>query len=252
MPRKTRLILFGIPFILLVIALLFSSKTPPLKLKIALNGTHGIYRAETNRKIVSLTFDDGPDPRFTLPILDTLKEYQAPATFFMVGNNVKTYPDIAQRIVAEGHEVGNHTMSHPTLPNLDPTETYQEISSCYHTIHDITGVLPHYFRSPKGLTTDSVEKSLPNFELQEIFWTVTIENRDSPTPEEMVSRVLQKVQPGYIILLHDGRLDRSKTVQALPLLLKELKRQGYQVVPLSDLLQDQDDTEIVAMGAPST
>ncbi|SHE90830.1 polysaccharide deacetylase family protein [Desulforamulus putei] len=208
----------------------------PTGLKVAL-GSKAIYRKETDDKIVALTFDDGPDPRYTVPILDTLKKYQAPATFFMVGNNVKAYPEIARKIVAEGHEVGNHTMTHPRLTDVTPEEAFVEIESAYQTIIDVTGAVPVYFRSPKGLTTDYVEKTAASLGMKEILWTVTIENRSATTPEEMADRVLKKVKPGYIILLHDGRLDRMKTVEALPLLLNGLKEKGYTVVPLAQLLK---------------
>lgn len=194
--------------------------------KVAL-GSKAIYRKETDEKIVALTFDDGPDPRYTVPILDTLKEFQAPATFFMIGDNVIAHPEIAHRIIAKGHEVGGHTMTHPRLTDLTPDEAYIEIQRGYQTIIDVTGSTPKYFRSPKGLTTDYVVEAVSSLGMKEILWTVTIENRAAATPEEMSDRVLNKLKPGYIILLHDGRLDRSKTVQALPLLLRGLQEQGY-------------------------
>lgn len=205
-------------------------------LKIALGGNKAIYRKTTNIKVVALTFDDGPDPRFTNSILDTLKKYNVPATFFMVGDNVKAHPEIAKRIVAEGHEVGDHTMTHPTLTDLTPEEAYNEIESGYQTIISTTGTVPLYFRSPKGLTTDYAQSAASSLGMKEILWTVTIENRNAPTSEEMANRVLNKIQPGYIILLHDGRLDRTKTVKALPLLLDGLKEKGYKVISLTDLL----------------
>ncbi|GAB6158849.1 hypothetical protein JCM39194_20490 [Desulfotomaculum varum] len=213
-------------------------------IKVAL-GSKAVYRKDTGDKIVALTFDDGPDPRYTVPMLDTLKRYHTPATFFMVGNNVKAHPDIAKRIVAEGHEVGNHTMTHPNLTDLSPDEAYIELATAQQTIIGVTGIAPVFFRSPKGLTTGYVEQAAASLGMQEILWSVTIENRSATTPQEMAQRVLNKVKPGYIILLHDGRLDRSKTVEALPLLLKGLQEKGYRVVTLSQLLQ-WDDNDVAA------
>lgn len=210
---------------------------------IAFAGKKSVFRKVTHTKIVALTFDDGPDPRYTLPILDILKEYQAPATFFMVGNNINKYPDIAKKVVAEGHEVGNHTMDHRPLTDLTPPEVYHEIEDCYKTIRTVTGVVPKYFRSPKGLTTPDVEAVTNTFEMSEILWTLTIENKKAPTPEAMVERVINKIEPGSIILLHDGRLDRTNTVKALPLLIKELRNNGYRIVPLSELLLTNDSLD---------
>ncbi len=228
-----------------IIILICLSIISPAVLKVAL-GSKAVYRKVTEDKIVALTFDDGPDPRYTVPILDTLKEFQAPATFFMVGNNVISYPEIAKRIVAEGHEVGDHTMTHPRLTDLTPEQAYVEIERGYQTIIDVTGTVPEYFRSPKGLSTGYVEEAVSSLGMKEILWTVTIENRAATTPEEMSNRVLNKIKPGYIILLHDGRLDRTKTVQALPLLLKGLREQGYKVVPLSELLQQETPEELAS------
>jgi len=206
-------------------------------IKVAIGKSKSIYRIKTNKKVVALTFDDGPDPRFTLPILDTLKEYQTPATIFMVGNNVKTYPDIVKRVLQEGHEIRNHTMTHPELPDLTQEQANAEIESCSQVIAKTTGKQPIYFRPPKGLSNDYVGKDAASLGMRQIFWSVTIENSSAPTPQAMAERVLNKVEPGNIILLHDGRLDRTKTVKALPLLLKGLKERGYQVISLSEMLQ---------------
>ncbi|SHK23841.1 polysaccharide deacetylase family protein [Desulforamulus aeronauticus] len=225
--------------VVLITVFIWFTIVNPSGLKTAL-GHKAICRVDVTDKVVALTFDDGPDPRYTLPILDTLRQYHAHACFFVVGKNVEAYPNIAKKIISEGHEIGNHTMTHPQMPDLSARETHQEISGCQQIVEKTIGQLPMYYRSPKGLSTDYAKTSASTFGLQEILWTLTIENRNAPTPEKMANRVLEKVQPGYIILLHDGRLNRSKTVQALPLLLKGLQDRGFRVVSLSDLLSMQN------------
>lgn len=211
-------------------------------IKTALGSDSIVYHVKTTKKVVALTFDDGPDPRYTTPMLDTLREFNAQATFFVVGQNVLKHPEILQVIVRDGHEIGNHTMNHPRLPDLTPEEVRRELSSCSNVIHQLTGQKPYYFRSPKGLTTPAVASSLARLGMREIHWSMTIENRSAKTPEEMANRIISKIKPGHIILLHDGRLDRTNTVKALPILLVGLKQQGYQVVTLSELL-DLTETE---------
>ena len=229
------------PVVVLITVLIWFTIVNPSGLKTAL-GNKSLYRVDVTDKVVALTFDDGPDPRYTLPILDTLRQYQAPACFFVVGKNVEAHPEIAKRIILEGHEIANHTMTHPQMPDLSGRETDQEISGCQQVVEKTTGQLPVFYRSPKGLSTDYAKTSASSLGLQEVLWTLTIENRNAPTPEKMANRILEKVKPGYIILLHDGRLDRSKTVQALPLLLKGLQDRGFRVVSLSDLLSMQNTT----------
>ncbi|WP_003539992.1 polysaccharide deacetylase family protein [Desulfotomaculum nigrificans] len=219
-----------------LMAILIVITMSPTMSKVAIGNSHGIYRIKTKNKLVALTFDDGPDPRFTPAILDILKKYKVPATFFVVGKNVEDHPEILLRTIHEGHQVGNHTMTHPILNQLKPEEIYKELKDCSRTIWLVSGEHPIYFRSPKGLTSAEVQKIGSSLGMEQILWTVTMENHAAKTPKEMADRVLRKVGPGYIILLHDGRLDRSKTVAALPLLLEGLQKRGYKVVPLSELL----------------
>lgn len=186
-------------------------------------------------KVVALTFDDGPDPRFTPIILDILKQHHCKATFFMVGQNVFQHQDIVLKALVEGHEIENHTMTHPNLDKLPQNEVLWEINNCSKQIAKITGLEPIYFRPPIGQSNHTVHKAAIDLNLQEVRWTICIENRSAPTPELMAQRVLQRIKPGSIILLHDGRLDRTQTIKALPILLQGLKERGYQTVTLSQL-----------------
>jgi len=230
-------ILFFIPILFLVSLLLFDVKN----IGLANGHSHAVYGIDTKQKVVALTFDDGPDPRFTPEVLDILKQYHSKVTFFVVGKNARSYPDLIRQINREGHEIGNHTMTHPEVDTLTQDEILAEIQDCSKIITGLTGRPPIYFRPPKGITNHFTEKDAANLDMRQILWSVCIENMSAPTPEAMASRVLKKVKPGSIILLHDGRLDRSKTVKALPLLLEGLKKQGYKVVTVNRLLAIQNE-----------
>ncbi|AEF93214.1 polysaccharide deacetylase [Desulfotomaculum nigrificans CO-1-SRB] len=208
---------------------------------IAMSNRNILYRVNTSQKIVALTFDDGPDPRFTPDILDILQQYHCKATFFVVGQNLELHQNLVKRALAEGHEVGNHTMSHTNLHAIPQQAVFAEINNCSQSIAALTGVAPKFFRPPVGITNPSIEKTASNLGMVEVHWTVAIENQSAPTPEAMARRVLERVRPGSIILLHDGRLDRSKTVQSLPLLLQGLDEKGYQAVTLTQLLKTQTE-----------
>ncbi|GBC98430.1 Peptidoglycan-N-acetylglucosamine deacetylase [bacterium HR17] len=189
-------------------------------------------------KVVALTFDDGPHPIFTPQILDILKGYGVRATFFLIGERAERYPELARRIVAEGHEIGNHTYSHPAdLPRRDWEAIRQEIAKGAEAIERVTGVRPKLFRPPRGYLNYRVHTAAQLEGLTVVLWTVSADHHDAPTPEAMAQRVLKAVHPGAIILMHDGRVPiRWKDVKALPLILDRLRRCGYRFVTVSELL----------------
>ncbi len=206
-----------------------------------------IYRNGNREfKMVALTFDDGPSAEFTPAILDILKEYQVPATFFMVGSHVEKHPEIAQRIVAEGHEIGNHTYSHRNLPTLSTGSLNREIMEATKIIASVTGVSPQYVRPPRGMY-DGRFRRLANLLAQEIvLWSVSTRDwRYGVTPDNILKTVNNRVRNGDIILFHDsGALvkseggDRRATVLALPQVITLLHEKGFEIVPLSVLLYD--------------
>jgi len=213
-----------------------------LALALSLSIVHEIRARGPLPKVVALTFDDGPHPVYTPKVLEILKRYGVKATFFLIGKQVERYPEIARQIVAEGHEVGNHTYSHPkNLPKENWDEVRQEIEKCSEAIEQATGVRPKFFRPPWGFLNYKVLTlaQLEGYTL--VFWTVSADHKDAPTPQAMAKRVLKLVHPCAIILMHDGRIpSRWKDVKALPLIIEGLRKQGYKFVTLSELLKHPD------------
>lgn len=187
-------------------------------------------------KLVALTFDDGPDPRYTPDVIDLLKRYDVKATFFVVGQNAEQYPFLVQRQVEEGHEVENHTYTHPDLRLKTAVETSEEIARTEECIRKLTSRTPVYFRPPRRLYSDETVIQAEKAGYRIILWSICVENQRIKTAEQMARRVIKAVRPGMIILAHDGRLDRSQTVEALPMIIESCQQKGYQFVTLEELL----------------
>lgn len=187
-------------------------------------------------KLVALTFDDGPDPRFTPQILDILKKNNIKATFFVVGENCEAYPDILKRQIDEGHEIENHTYSHPDLKKNDALNTQKEIIGAEQAIEKITHQKPVYFRPPKRLFKNTTLDVAEQNGYTTVLWTIGLEYHKARTVPDMANRVIKAARPGTIFLAHDGRLDRTRTVQALPLVIEGYKKQGYRFLTLKELM----------------
>lgn len=194
-------------------------------------------------KYVALTFDDGPDPVYTSEILDILKEKRVKATFFLVGKNVEDYPQIAQRIAQEGHNIGNHTYSHKSLIPLSNKKTMWEIKEAEKVIEEATGIRTTLFRPPRGIYSKFSRKFLKDERYTIVLWTISAVDWAELTPNSILKNVIKKVEPGTIILLHDsGDLitykggDRSATVKALPDIIDNLRSQGYEFVTVEQLI----------------
>lgn len=192
-------------------------------------------------KLVALTFDDGPDPRFTPDVLDILAKKKVRATFFVIGESVKRFPGLVEQAVLEGHEIENHTYSHPELDQGEPISFYEELNHCERVITQAAGRCPVYFRPPKRLYNQEVIQTAERNGYQVVLWTVAMENKKDRQVKDVVTRVMAKVKPGAIILAHDGTLDRSLTVKSLPSLIDELQKQGYRLVTLRELMAYRQD-----------
>lgn len=205
------------------------------------------------KKLV-LTFDDGPDAQWTPQILDVLKQYGVPAAFFIIGQNGEQNPDLVQRIVKEGYEVGNHTYTHPNLSLLPDVELRLELSTMERLLESLVGRRTLLFRPPYA---EDIEPDTPDeirvLQLAGELGYYTVGMRIDPgdwEPGMMADRIVANVEAaakagdGHVILLHDAGGDRSQTVAALKKLIPDLQRQGYRFVAMHDLLGITMDQEM--------
>ena len=192
---------------------------------------------------VAITFDDGPDPRWTPKILDILKAANVKAAFFLVGVNAERYPELVRRIVNEGHEIGNHTYYHPNLALCWPEHIRLELNATQLLLETITGRATTLFRPPYAADTGPMQLSelTPLQIAEDLNYLVVLEDIDpqdwaKPGADIILQRIKQQRHDGSVILLHDAGGDRSQTVEALPRILAWLHTRGDTVVPLSTLL----------------
>lgn len=200
------------------------------------------WHGDINQPKIALTFDDGPNGPYTSEILDILKKYNIKATFFLLGKNVERYPAVAKRIVKEGHAIGNHTYDHPYLLIQSRSHITYEIKKAELAIFEATNTKTHLFRSPYGADNSWLYHFVKETGYVTIEWTVTGHNGRKEIPyDSIIKNVLDGVENGAIILLHDGnRLlkgsDRSHVVKALPSIIESLEQKGYQFVTVPQLL----------------
>ncbi len=191
--------------------------------------TNYVPRAD---KVIALTFDDGPHPVITALLLDILRRHGVHATFHVVGVKAREAPDLIRRMVAGGHEVESHTYSHDNLDHLTPSETLREIVYADNALRDITGHAPTAMRPPGGEYNVTTVQIMNQLHHTFALWSVNPGDWKKPPPHEIVETVMKQAAPGAIVLLHDDALE---TVEALPLLLDDLKRDGYRCVTTRDL-----------------
>ena len=197
-----------------------------------------VYRSvKTESMKIALTFDDGPHPHQTERILSILDEYDVRATFFMVGVNVRNYPDAAKAVAAAGHEIGNHTYSHRHLRNLSSQELAAELEECDTALFEICGCRPSLFRPPEGAINSSVEDCTAQGEYRVILWSLDTRDWERKSTEQIVRCVLSSVKAGDIILMHDYIGHHARTAEALSILLPELLERGFEPVTVSELLE---------------
>jgi peptidoglycan/xylan/chitin deacetylase (PgdA/CDA1 family) len=193
-----------------------------------------VHRGPSRGKRIALTFDDGPVPHRTPALLDLLREIGVPATFFVVGRQATAHPDIVRRMQAEGHEVANHTWSHRNLARLSRVEVLRELSAAREAVRGITGTACDYFRPPGGNINEGVSSAAALLGMTPVMWTYNAGVTEGMPVEEMVPRYVKAAKPGAIYLVHNGT---DKIVQALPQVVTELRKQGYEFVTLSELLE---------------
>ena len=196
-----------------------------------------LYQLPTERKAVAFTFDDGPNPEYTPQILDIFRKSASRATFFMIGQQIEQYPEVAKAVHELGHEIANHTYTHPFLTTLDEQACVQQLQQTQDIIVDTIGAAPRTFRAPYFDLNAQVVQAAFQFGYK-IIGAVNGEAKDweQPGVQFIIDNTIPHVKPGSVLLFHDGYGDRSQTVEAVQWLVTELIEQGYELVTVSELI----------------
>lgn len=233
-----------------------------------LRGTHRMtWDVGTQQPYVALSFDDGPDPRWTPQVLDALKAAGAQATFFLMGYNVDKHRDLAKRVIDEGHEIGNHTWSHQDLAFQDPESTRDQIVDGKRAIQDVLGVDTVWFRPPRGELSGAALRILAEQNYHTFLWSVSRNVPGVGTPELVADHIVERLRPGAIIDMHDSigrglflpqsdaivkslKAKRDVDVAAVPSILERGIDAGLQFVPMSTLLDAADNPAALTPATP--
>lgn len=201
----------------------------------AIAGGKGLFLGPTDRKVIYLTFDEGYENGYTSQILDTLTANEVHAAFFVTGPYVRGNPALVRRMVTEGHVVGNHTQSHPSLPKVGNDLIREEVLSVHHQVRDLTGTEMHFFRPPMGEFNQRTLDQVHSLGYTSVFWSMAYKDWDTkhqPGKDTAYRHVVENIHPGAVILLH--AVSQSNT-EALADIIQELKRQGYRFGSLDEL-----------------
>ncbi len=183
-------------------------------------------------KCVALTFDDGPSGRTTPRLLDLLEREDVHATFFVLGTQAQAYPKILRRIAADGHEIGNHSWSHPDLTRLDPEDALSQMRRTSRAIEKATGRAPDLLRPPYGARDKKLDALARGDGYAEVLWSIDTRDWENHSPKKIIAAA-KKAKRGAIILMHDIHAD---TVDAVPGVVAALRKKGFTLVTVSDLL----------------
>lgn len=195
------------------------------------------YRKHENSEMkIALTFDDGPHKCYTPEILDILGEYGVKATFFVIGSNCEDNLAIVQREIDSGHEIGNHTYSHPHLTKIKAERLFSELIKTENILFELGEYRPKLFRPPEGIYSLTVSKTLERLDYIPILWTVDTTDWKLPSAEKIADTVLKNISSGEIILCHDFVSGKSNTPDALRIFIPKLLEQGYVFVTVSELI----------------
>ncbi|MCQ2513902.1 MAG: polysaccharide deacetylase family protein [Ruminococcus sp.] len=192
-----------------------------------------IYCVDTDKKQVALSFDAAWGNEQTDTLLQILDKYNVKSTFFLVGQWVDNYPDSVKAIAEKGHDVGNHSNTHPYMTKLSTSDMTGQIQACNEKIKNITGNETTLFRAPYGDYNNDVVKSVNGCNMYCVQWDVDSLDWKDPTPQQITANVVKKVKNGSIILMHNGA---KNTPEALPMVIEGLQEQGYEIVPISQIL----------------
>ena len=197
-----------------------------------------ICRGDNSQRRVALTFDDGPDVRSTPALLDWLRDEKIEATFFCIGKNVEANRELAARILREGHLLGNHTFNHSNFTNFFTAARLRaELAQTQTAIENATGIAPQWFRPPMGLSNPRTFRVAQALGLKVIGWSARGFDTLGGEPQKIVAHIVRRLEPGAIILLHDGNIPADRLVLTVKLLLANLRERGYESVRLDKILK---------------
>lgn len=197
-----------------------------------------INEVSVREKAVAFTFDDGPNPLYTPQVLEIFREVQGKATFFMIGTQIEKSLETAKAVHEQGHEIGNHTYTHPHLPELSSEEVRRELQLTEELIRRVTGAKPKVYRPPYIDTSEEVAAITAGEFGYPAIGAVNGAATDWEMPgvAHIVEKTQEQVRPGSFLLFHDGFDDRSQTIEAVRILAAELTAAGYRLVTVSELL----------------
>ncbi|MEA3369202.1 MAG: polysaccharide deacetylase family protein [Candidatus Ratteibacteria bacterium] len=190
---------------------------------------------EKSRK-VALTFDDGPNPKTTLLLLETLEGKEVVATFFLIGQNAEVYPELVKEIKKRGHEIGNHSYSHPNMGRSEPLKVIQEVKKTQRILEEITGDVPTLFRPPYGTMMLEDLVIIPRFGLKMILWTVDSKDWSGINEKQIEEIILGTAYSGSIIVCHE---QCRSTIGSLPRVIDALRERGYEFVTVSEIIEEE-------------
>lgn len=212
--------------------------------KVSAEGEYPIYREKNlKKKMIALTFDDGPHPIHTPMILDILKEYGVHATFFVIGQNAERFPELVRRELVEGHEIGNHTYSHPHVSKITTDQLLNEILDTEDVLLSICGYQSKLFRPPEGCYSEVIGNLLVRMDYVPVIWSVDTLDWKRPAVSAIEKKILGHVKSGDIILCHDY-VTNSNTPAALKTVIPALLDEGYEFVTVSELMEAAQDIEL--------
>lgn len=202
---------------------------------------HAFIGAAPGTKMLALTYDDGPNDAHTPHLLEVLAKHGARATFFMLGRQVQRAPQIARAVAEGGHEIGNHSYTHPNLIFCSRAQIAAQIETCARILHDTVGAHSNLFRPPFGGRTPQVLAVAREKGLVPVMWRVSAKDWNRDSAETVSARVARQVRDGDVVLMHDGDhltmgVDRSQTVKATGMLLERFGGQGYEFVTISEMM----------------
>lgn len=198
---------------------------------------NAVYLGDTTQKVIYLTFDAGFENGCTAKILDVLKKHNAPAAFFLVGNYLKTEPDLVRRMVDEGHTVGNHTMSHPDMSRIEDEAAFsRELEGLEALYREVTGQeMPKFYRPPQGVYSQKNLELAAKLGYRTVFWSLAYvdwNQNAQPTKEQAFAKLLPRIHDGAVVLLHSTSQTNAEILDEL---LTKWEAMGYRFAPVGEL-----------------